>query len=72
MKQVGLGDSARDLSAFDGHRRSSRARSILEDRFEPTDWVAIFLKSYERAAWPSAWDQCHGYRAIAFSGGSAR
>ena len=27
------------------------------------DWVAIFLKSYERTASLSAWDPCHGCRA---------
>ncbi len=45
---------------------------FLRTVFEPTDWVAIFLKSYERPAWLSASDPFPGSRANGFNDGCGR
>ena len=51
MKQrVGLGDPARDPTCIRWPLSIvTRLVRFLRTVFEPTDWVAIFLKSYERS-----------------------
>ena len=56
------------MATVDRHAPGRFLRTV----FEPTDWVAISSSPTKETKWPSASDRCHGYRAIGFSGGSAR
>ena len=68
---VGAGAGPQSDASMAGVDRDAPVR-FLRTIFEPTDWVAIFLKSYERAAWPNVWDQCRGSRANGFNDGYGR